>query len=136
MNLILMSALVRSTLLRFGSKLLRIGRGREDDDEVPQRSPYRLRRNSNLRNASYGDDLLNGSSSLDTIGLQRPPSPCFTLQRNDGLRSTSDDDDTLIGGSSSALHMIFSGVPYPSSTALQSNGDLSNALFMTSPIDK
>ena len=73
MNLILMRTLLRSTLLR-------IGCGREDDDEVPQRSPYRLRRNSNLRNASYGEDLLNGSmSSLDTIGLQRPPSPCFTL---------------------------------------------------------
>jgi hypothetical protein len=116
-------------------------------------SPYRTQ-NNGLRNTSSGDDSLIGgsSSSLDTIGPpenpRRPPSP-YPTQRNNGwfyrnplrmLRNASSGDDSLIGGSSSSFldtirPPINHEYPYPSSTALQSNGDLCNASFTTSPSD-
>ena len=69
-----------------------------------------------------------------------------TLQRNDGSgngsRTTILGDDLFIGGSSSSLDTIRPPsinnenprlFPYPSSTALQSNGSIYNASFITTP---
>jgi hypothetical protein len=64
------------------------------------------------------------------------------LQSDNGFRNAlSFLGDTHSGGSSSSLNTIGPSInhenpqlfPYPSSTALQSNGDLCNASFMTSP---
>ena len=142
---------IRRTLLRIGSTLLRYGNGKS-----PQRSPYQGPREIGLRNTT-------SSSSLDTIGPLLSPYRQSTLQRNDGLRDASYGDDLFIGGSSSSLdtigpqrppyrhpttggpssnlrriglpinHENLQLLPYPSSTAIQSNGDLGNASFMTSP---
>ena len=111
------------------------------------RSLYRhptLQRSDGLRSASsfLGDDLHIGSSSssLDTIGPappishERSPYRRPTLQRNNGLHNApSFLDDRLDGTGPPINHKNPQPLPYPSSTALQSNGYLSNASFMTSP---
>ena len=75
---------------------------------------------------------------------QRSPYQHLTLQRSDSLPIASCTslfgDGSLIGGSSSSLETIGAPInhedpqllPYPSSTDVQSNGDICNASFMTS----
>jgi hypothetical protein len=121
-------------------------------DENLQRSPHRhptLQRNDGLHDASsfLGDDSHVGGpgSNSNTIGPpinhDNPPYRHPTLQRNDYLRSASSflSDDSHVRGSSSSLDTIDPRInhenpqfPYPSSTALQSNGSISNASSMTS----
>ncbi|KAI0276108.1 hypothetical protein BGY98DRAFT_737942 [Russula aff. rugulosa BPL654] len=84
-------------------------------------------------------------SSIKNQSPQRSPYRHPTLQRNDcsgdASRTTTLGDNSHIGGSSSNLDTIRPPInhenpqllPYPSSTVLQSNGNLCNASFMTSP---
>jgi hypothetical protein len=74
--------------------------------------------------------------------VSEPGSRSMLLQSDHGFRNAlSVLGDSHIGGSSSSLNTIGPSInhenpqlrPYPSSTALQSNGHLSNASFMTSP---
>jgi hypothetical protein len=74
--------------------------------------------------------------------VSEPGSRSMLLQSDNGFRNAlSFLGDSHIGGSSSSLNTIGPSInhenpqlrPYSSSTALQSNGHLSNASFMTSP---
>ena len=103
----------------------------ESGRDVPQHSPSYRRRTRVLGNDKHGP---GSSSSLDTI---RPPgrSPYW----RDGLHN-SVANDSHVWGSSSSLDTIRpinyenpQLLPYPSSTALQSNGSVYSASFMTSP---
>ena len=129
----------------YGDNLLIGGSSSSIDTIGPQRSPDRhptLQRNNGVHNASFDDDSFigNSSSSLDTIGPQVPPYRLPTIQGNNVLHNAS-YGDTLTGGPSSNLRRIglpinyenLQLLPYPSSTAIQSNGDLGNASFTTSP---
>ena len=118
----------RAKRVLFVIRIIEIGNGRPDENP-----PLRPRqRNDELRNTSSGDDLhIDGSSSSLHENPQRSP------YQREGLR------DSLsflshIWGSSASLDTIRPPInpqllPYPSSTALQSNGSIYDASFMTSP---
>ena len=83
-------------------------------------------------------DTMGPSIKNESENLQRSPYRPPTFQRNDGLYNAS-----CTTGSSSSLDTIGPPIscenpqlrPYPSFTTLQSNGDLYNASFVTSPSD-
>lgn len=110
-------------------KLL-LDKGAEVDNALLN-SPYR--RNDDLRNAlvlrgDYSHSLILGSSSsLDTI----EGSPHW------GDGPGLNDPSTIDSGSSSSLETIRHEnsqlLPYPSSSTIQSNGDVYNMSFATSP---
>jgi ankyrin repeat protein len=117
-------------------KLL-LDKGAEVDNTLLN-NPYR-RNNGDLRNAllSLSHSSISGSSSsLDTI--ERSP------DWRDRLNNSSSFDSRIQGwGLSSNLDTIRPPtsinhenpqlLPYPSSTTIQSNGDIYNMSFMTSP---
>jgi hypothetical protein len=71
-------------------------------------------------------DTIRPSIKNENENPQRSPYRHPTLQRNDGLRNTS-----TIGPPINRENPQLR--PYSSSTTLQSNGDICNASFMTSP---
>jgi hypothetical protein len=90
-----------------------------------------------VKRVLFGIKIIYAGSGRDDKNSQRSLYRRRTAQRNNGLHNASSilGDNSHIGGSSSSLGTIRSPTnhEYPSSTALQSNGSIYDASFMTSP---